>query len=161
MIEIYTDGGFSKVTSEGIGAYAFIIYKIDKDKKREKIISDAKWVKGSTNNKMELTAAIEAIKALENIQTDKTEIELYSDSMYLINGAKLWIDAWKKNNWKTIAGSDVKNQDLWMKIDKIKTKYPTLKWFWVKGHQNNACNIECDALVQEQIRKGKEELLNN
>ena len=78
--------------------------------------------------------------------------------MYFVRGMNEWLQKWKEKDWKSVTGNDIKNQDLWLKLDKFKSKFPKLRFTWVKGHDSNAYNIECDSLVQEKIRMAKAKL---
>jgi len=136
MITIYTDG--SCINNPGIGGWAAII--INKEKK--KIIKGT--VKNTTNNQMELTAPIEALKTISKIE----EIEIITDSKYVKMGITEWIQTWKKNGWKTADKKKVKNIELWIELEKL-TKNFKIKWSWVKGHSNNYFNNEVDKLARE------------
>lgn len=100
----------------------------------------------TTNNKMELTAAIKGLQELKFPCT----VELYTDSQYLINGIDQWIDGWKKRNWKTSDNKPVKNQELWVELDRLKAIH-TIKWNYVKGHASNKYNNRCDELATGAI----------
>lgn len=156
--EIYTDGGYTNIMSRGIGAWAFIILDVQK-KEKKKLVEKSDFKFDTSNNKMELQAGIEALKALETLNVDDDEeLELFSDSMYFVRGMNEWLQKWKEKDWKSVTGNDIKNQDLWLKLDKFKSKFPKLRFTWVKGHDSNAYNIECDSLVQEKIRMAKAKL---
>lgn len=163
MYKIYTDGGFCNTQSKGVGSWAYILMKYDeKSKKYAELAKDSGRVFDTTNNKMELEAVFQAIKALEKTDCNpkEDEVEIVSDSMYVVKGSTEWVDKWKEHEWKTLTGKDVKNQDLWMKILKIKATYLKLKFNWVKGHDNDEKNIECDAMCQAKIREGVAEVQN-
>ena len=100
----------------------------------------------TTNNQMEMMAAI---KALEYFQ-EKKSIELVTDSSYLKDGIEKWIHSWKKNGWKTSAKKQVKNQELWMKID-VLNNFHEVKWKWVKGHSGHRENEIADLLANKGI----------
>ena len=100
----------------------------------------------TTNNQMEMTAAI---KALEYFQ-EKKSIELVTDSSYLKDGIEKWIHGWKKNGWKTSAKKQVKNQELWMKID-VLNNFHEVQWKWVKGHSGHRENEIADLLANKGI----------
>ena len=100
----------------------------------------------TTNNQMEMMAAI---KALEYFQEKKT-IELVTDSNYLKDGIEKWIHGWKKNGWKTSAKKQVKNQELWMKID-VLNNFHEVQWKWVKGHSGHRENEIADLLANKGI----------
>ncbi len=109
-----------------------------------------KYLKGAeahtTNNRMELTAAIKALEALKR----SCEIELYTDSQYVRQGMTSWLDGWKKKGWKNSKKEPVKNADLWQELDEL-TKRHTVSWHWVKGHSNHPDNDKADALANEAI----------
>ena len=100
----------------------------------------------TTNNRMELTAAIEALKALRGRQ----EVVLHTDSRYLMDGIREWLPGWKKRGWKTAAKKPVKNQDLWQALDEVAEKHE-VRWRWVKGHSGHELNDEADALANRGI----------
>ena len=100
----------------------------------------------TTNNQMEMMAAI---KALEYFQ-EKKSIELVTDSSYLKDGIEKWIHGWKKNGWKTSAKKQVKNQELWMKID-VLNNFHEVQWKWVKGHSGHRENEIADLLANKGI----------
>lgn len=104
------------------------------------------YVAETTNNRMELTAAIESLRALKRA----CEIELYTDSKYVMQGIKEWIENWKKNNWKTAAKKDVKNVDLWQQLDKESRRHQ-IDWLWVKGHSGVHGNEMADQLANQAI----------
>jgi ribonuclease HI len=101
----------------------------------------------TTNNRMELTAAIEA---LSSINDSNTPVDLTSDSEYLRKGITEWIGNWKKRNWKTAAGKPVKNQDLWRQLDAIAGALD-VRWHWVKGHSGHRENEIADQLANLAI----------
>jgi ribonuclease HI len=111
---------------------------------------------------MELKAVLKGVEALAKTDCNpkEDELEIISDSMYVIKGSTEWVDKWKEHEWKTLTGKDVKNQDLWLKIIKIKETYLNLKFNWVKGHDSDKFNIECDAMCQAKIREGVAEVQN-
>lgn len=139
-IDIYTDGACSG--NPGPGGWGVLI-EID-----NKNIELSGGDKDTTNNRMELMAAI---KALEEIDKNY-EITLYTDSNYVKDGITSWISNWKKNNWKTASKKDVKNKELWMRLDEaIKDK--NISWVWVKGHAGNAGNEQADYLARSALEK--------
>lgn len=141
-ITIYTDGACSGNPGPG-GWGALLTYG-----KHEKEIFGGE--KETTNNRMELTAAI---KALEAIKT-KSEIDLYTDSTYVKDGITKWIHNWKNNGWKTAAKKPVKNDDLWQNLDKLIAKHD-VKWHWVKGHAGHEGNERADMLAVKGSEKYK------
>ena len=96
----------------------------------------------TTNNRMELTAAIKALNALKGRQN----VVLYTDSKYVMDGIQSWIDNWKARGWKTAAKKPVKNQDLWQALDEARSRH-VIDWRWVKGHDGNPGNEEADRLA--------------
>ena len=136
MITVYTDG--SCLSHPGIGGWAFVL------KSESKHLSHYGYEKETTNNRMELTAAI---KALEFLSKDSEPITIITDSNYLKNGINNWITNWKKNNWKTANKKDVKNIDLWKRLDLARSKHQ-VTWRWVKGHSGQEENERADALAR-------------
>jgi len=100
----------------------------------------------TTNNRMELMAAI---SALENLK-EPCEVELTTDSQYVRQGVMSWMDNWKKNGWRTIDKKPVKNQDLWQRLDAAASHH-TMLWHWVKGHSGHRENERCDELANQAI----------
>ena len=96
----------------------------------------------TTNNRMELTAAIEALNALRG----KRKVILHTDSKYVMDGITEWLPNWKRRGWKTAAKKPVKNQDLWQALDEARSHHD-IEWIWVKGHDGNPGNEEADALA--------------
>lgn len=101
----------------------------------------------TTNNRMELQAAIEALKAL----TGPAEVEFYTDSQYVRNGITEWLPNWKRRAWRTAGNKPVKNADLWRELDAARSAHK-ISWHWVKGHAGNPENERCDELANEEIR---------
>jgi ribonuclease HI len=104
----------------------------------------------TTNNRMELTAAIRALAALK----EPCEVEVVTDSEYVKNGVESWMANWKRNGWKTAAKKPVSNQDLWQELDLQLERHRT-RWSWTKGHADHADNNRCDELAREAALKGK------
>ena len=100
----------------------------------------------TTNNQMELTAAIEGLAALK----ERCSVELYTDSKYVMDGITQWIQNWKKNNWRTAAKKDVKNKELWKKLDQLISQHQ-VQWHWVKGHSGDTGNETADLLANKGI----------
>ena len=138
-VDIYTDGAC--LGNPGPGGWAFII-KYNSGKIKEFSGSE----KYTTKNKMELTAAIKAVKYLKK----KIIINLYTDSKYLKDGITIWIKKWKLNGWKTSNKKKVKNSDLW-KILEEGIKDHEINWVWVKGHNENIFNEKADVLAKKAI----------
>ena len=138
---IYTDGACSG--NPGPGGWGAILFY--EDNKKEICGNNP----NTTNNIMELTAVIEALKLLKV----ECEVELYSDSAYVVNAFdKGWIYNWKKNNWKTSGKDDVKNKELWEELDKLTQKHK-VKFIKVKGHSDNEFNNRCDYLATNAIKE--------
>tara|TARA_A100001391_G_C5060372_1_gene275881 strand:- start:830 stop:1279 length:450 start_codon:yes stop_codon:yes gene_type:complete len=98
----------------------------------------------TTNNQMELTAAIEALNALKR----PCAVEIHTDSQYVKNGIQGWLHGWKRNGWKTAAKKPVKNVELWQALDEA-TKRHTITWHWIKGHAGHDLNERADRLANE------------
>lgn len=137
-VEIYTDGACSGNPGPG-GWGVLLIYN-----NTEKELSG--FEPETTNNRMELRATIEALKAI----TRPVEIILYTDSTYVKDGITVWIKDWQKNNWKNSQKKPVKNADLWQELLK-QTKSHTIDWQWVRGHDGNPGNERADQLARAAI----------
>ena len=137
-IEIFTDGACSG--NPGPGGWGAVL----RFQGREKELSGGH--PETTNNQMELHAAIEALKALK----EPCSIELYTDSQYLRQGITLWIHNWKRNGWKTSDKKPVKNQALWEELDGL-VKMHAINWHWLKGHAGHPENERCDELARNEI----------
>ena len=141
MITIYTDGACSG--NPGIGGWGIVILEL----KKEPIFLNG-GNDNTTNNQMELTAAIQALKYFE----DREKITLFTDSQYVKNGIESWINNWKKNGWKTASKKPVKNKELWVELDLLIAKHNVI-WKWVKGHAGNLYNEKADLLARKYIEK--------
>tara|TARA_B100000700_G_scaffold193522_1_gene213075 strand:+ start:59 stop:505 length:447 start_codon:yes stop_codon:yes gene_type:complete len=142
-INIYTDGAC--VGNPGPGGWAAIIIK---NNKKKEIFGGEKL---TTNNRMELTAAIKALEYCfeqEKKQLSLKQIKIYTDSIYVKEGITVWIDKWEKNNWKTSEKKNVKNVDLWKKLREI-AKSNSIEWIWVKAHSDNPLNDQVDNLAKK------------
>ena len=137
---IYTDGACSG--NPGPGGWGVVIFD---EKKKQQNISGK--VKDTTNNRMELMAPIMALKKIKS----KSDVTIFTDSIYVKNGITEWIKKWKKNGWKNSNKKAVKNKDLWIKLDNLCQKN-TVQWKWVKGHSNNEYNNLADVLATEAIK---------
>ena len=100
----------------------------------------------TTNNQMELAAAIEGLTVL----TEPCSVKLFTDSKYVMDGITQWIQNWKKNNWRTAAKKDVKNKELWIELDKYESSHD-VRWHWVKGHSGHEQNEIADQLANKGI----------
>ena len=139
MIEVYTDG--SCLGNPGAGGWSFLILNDGK------LISKSGSVKNSTNNRMELTAAIKALEYLK----DENSLRINTDSNYLKNGINEWIFKWKKNNWLNSKKEPVKNKTLWIELDLL-TKNKDIYWNWVKAHNDDKFNNMVDSLAREAAK---------
>jgi ribonuclease HI len=101
----------------------------------------------TTNNRMELMAAIRALEAL----TKPCRVELHTDSRYVMDGISQWIAGWKARGWKTAAKSPVKNEDLWRRLDEARLRHD-VDWRWVKGHNGHELNERADALARKGLK---------
>jgi len=141
-VEIYTDGACRGNPGPG-GWGAVLMY----GEKRKEIFGGEE---NTTNNRMELMAAIQALSTL----TRECELTLYTDSQYVRKGITEWIDNWKKRGWKTAAKKPVKNADLWRLLDEQVVRH-SVNWVWVKGHAGN----EGNELADELANKGVDQIL--
>ena len=142
-IKIYTDGAC--VGNPGPGGWAAII--LIKNEKKELFGGE----KLTTNNRMELTAAIKALEycdSQEEKQRSLKQIKIYTDSIYVKEGITIWINNWEKNNWKTTDKKNVKNVDLWKKLKEL-VKINQIEWHWVKGHSDDPMNDLADKLAKK------------
>ncbi len=137
-VEIYTDGACRG--NPGPGGWGVVLIAAD----RRRTLHGGE--PETTNNRMELTAAIEALTALRGARA----VVLHTDSKYVMDGIREWLPNWKKREWKTSARKPVKNQDLWQALDEATTRHE-ITWKWVKGHDGNPGNEEADALANRGI----------
>ena len=135
-VTVYTDG--SCIGNPGPGGYAAILKR--GSKRHELAGGDPK----TTNNRMELLATITALNALK----DACEVDLYTDSKYVMDGISKWIFGWKKNGWKTADKKPVKNADLWVILDDLARQHH-VDWRWVKGHAGHPENERADQLASD------------
>jgi len=137
-VAIYTDGGASP--NPGPGGWAAILTSGDHEKELKGGEAE------TTNNRMELTAAIAALETLKR----PCRVDLHTDSQYLRDGITKYIGNWKRNGWRTADKKPVKNIDLWQRLDAA-LKPHQIRWHWVRGHAGHAMNERADALVGEAI----------
>jgi ribonuclease HI len=137
-VEIYTDGACRG--NPGPGGWGVLLISGT----RRKTLHGGE--PETTNNRMELTAAIEALNALQGSQA----VILHTDSRYVMDGIREWLPNWKKRGWKTAAKKPVKNQDLWQALDAAAARH-TVTWKWVRGHDGNPGNETADALANRGI----------
>jgi len=139
-VDIFTDGACRG--NPGPGGYGSIIRTQGKE---EEISGSAK---NTTNNVMELTAAVVALKKLK----EPCEVVLTSDSQYLVRGMTEWIKGWIKKGWVTAGKQPVKNKNIWIELDRL-SKLHKITWKWVRGHQGHIENERCDRLANMAIDK--------
>lgn len=138
QVELFTDGACKG--NPGPGGWGALLRYGNAEKKL--CGGDA----NTTNNRMELMAAIEGLKALK----ERCEVNLTTDSQYVRQGITQWMHGWKKNGWKTSARKPVKNEDLWRMLDEQVNRHQ-VKWFWVKGHSGHRENDIADELANQGI----------
>lgn len=140
-VVIYTDGGCDP--NPGVGGWGAVLLFGD----HRKELSGGE--RNSTNNRMELTAALEALTTL----TRRCQVEVHTDSEYLKKGITEWLPGWKRNGWRRKRGA-IKNLDLWQALDEVSAKHD-IEWRWVPGHAGVPENERCDDLASEAIRRIK------
>ena len=141
-VEIFTDGACKG--NPGPGGWGVVI----RSGSTERELSGGE--KMTTNNRMEMTAAIEGLNALKR----PCHVTLSTDSRYVMDGLTKWIHGWKKNGWKTAEREPVKNEELWRRLDAAAARHE-VTWRWLKGHAGHALNERCDVLAGEAIAKAK------
>jgi ribonuclease HI len=143
-LKIYTDGGCSG--NPGPGGWAYVIIS----QEEEIIAKEMGSQKETTNNRMELTAVIEALRAIKKQEAPTPNVTVYTDSQYVQKGISEWIQNWKRNSWRTSGKTPVKNKELWIELDSLAGEFH-ITWKWVKGHDGNKFNELCDRMTQESI----------
>jgi len=138
VVEIWTDGGCKG--NPGRGGWGAILKYKDKVKELKGGEPD------TTNNRMELMAAITALETLSR----PCEVVLHTDSQYVRNGVMSWMNNWKRNGWRTADKKPVKNEDLWRRLDEAQARHK-IDWRWVKGHAGNVMNERADVLANEAM----------
>lgn len=136
-VEIHSDGAC--LGNPGPGGWACLL----RHEKKERELAGGEIL--TTNNRMELMAAIQGLEALKS----PCNVSLYSDSQYVLNGIKQWMPNWIKRGWKNSAGEPVKNQDLWQRLQKAASIHH-VSWHWVKGHNGHPDNERVDVLARDQ-----------
>lgn len=144
-VDIYTDGACSGNPGPG-GWGALMLYKGE-----EKEISGGEF--DTTNNRMEMLAAIMALKALKR----SVPVRIHTDSKYLMDGITKWIQKWRANGWRTAARKPVKNADLWQELEALLEDHD-VEWAWVKGHAGHPENERADALANQGMALYKGEI---
>lgn len=143
MIVIYTDGGCSG--NPGPGGWAFVVSENGEIREYR-----SGGDQSTTNNKMELTAVINALEYAK--ANGERDVVILTDSQYVKNGITVWIHSWKKNGWRTSSKAPVKNVEYWVTLDKLNDEL-NVDWQWVKGHAGISGNEECDRLVRMETAK--------
>lgn len=141
-VVIHTDGACD--VNPGPGGWAAVV------RHGERVREISGGAPATTNNRMELQAAIEALRLLKRPCT----VELYTDSQYLRNGISEWLPGWKQRGWLTAARKPVKNADLWRELDALASQH-SISWRWLRGHSGHSDNERCDQLANEQVRRIK------
>jgi ribonuclease HI len=136
---LYTDGACSG--NPGPGGWAFILRHPVSGKELEQSGGE----RDTTNNRMELTAVIEGLRACKR----PSRVEIYSDSQYVLKGLREWMPQWKARGWRTADKKPVKNQELWLALDELKA-FHDLSFHWIKGHNEHPENERCDQLAVMQ-----------
>ena len=139
VIDIYTDGACKG--NPGPGGWGVVMLWGD----HKKTMSGGETE--TTNNRMELTAAIEGLEGL----TRGCAVDLHTDSQYLRNGVMSWINQWKRNGWRTADRKPVKNVDLWQRLDALSAQH-RVRWHWVRGHAGHDLNERADQLAREGLQ---------
>lgn len=139
-VEIYTDGACRG--NPGPGGWGVLM--LSNGRERELCGGEPE----TTNNRMELTAAIQGLAALKK----SCDVQLYTDSKYVQRGIIEWLDNWKRRGWKTVNRKPVKNMDLWQELDDLTGRH-NVSWHWVKGHAGNLGNECADQLANEGLEK--------
>jgi ribonuclease HI len=139
-VEIYTDGACRG--NPGPGGWAAVL----RSGEHQKILQGS--ASETTNNRMELTAAVQALQSLKR----PAHVVVYTDSKYLQQGISEWLPVWRARGWKTADKKPVKNLDLWQALAQATTGH-AIEWRWVRGHTGNACNEQVDRLANQAIDK--------
>ncbi len=149
-IEIYTDGACSP--NPGVGGWAAVLISPAHNHYRKEIFGAEPE---TTNNRMELLAAIKALQALKS----SCSVKLYTDSKYIQQAFnKGWLERWQKNGWLGVNRKPIANQDLWQELSQL-SQIHSVSWFWVKGHSDDKENDRCDSLAVQARQKLSEELI--
>ncbi len=138
VVEIYTDGACKG--NPGIGGWGALLRYGDHERE---IFGGEKF---TTNNRMELLAAIRALESLKR----SCKVHLHTDSQYLQKGISEWLDSWKVRNWRTASKKPVKNEDLWKRLDQL-TQQHEIEWCWVRGHSGHTDNERADQLANRGV----------
>jgi ribonuclease HI len=139
-VHLFTDGACSG--NPGPGGWAYILKHPASRSER----SDSGGEPQTTNNRMELTAVVEGLRAL----TTPSLVDVHSDSQYVLNGLHEWLENWKKRGWRTASKKPVKNEDLWRLLDDLKSTHD-LRYHWIRGHSGHPENEACDRMAVEAL----------
>lgn len=148
-IALYTDGGCRG--NPGPGAFAFVIQRHDGQVIGEGVEFDAM----TTNNRMELSGAISGlfeaknVLKLQNLDPLLTKIKVMTDSKYVVDGMKSWVEGWKQRGWKKADNKTPENLELWQDLDRVRQDFMQIEWMWVKGHAGHPQNEYCDRKANE------------
>ena len=142
QVVIYTDGACSG--NPGPGGWGAVM--LSGESRREICGGEP----GSTNNRMEMMAAIQALEALKK----PCKVDLHTDSTYVMKGISEWIHAWKRRGWRTADNKPVKNDDLWRRLDEARSRHD-VKWHWVKGHAGHELNERADELARQGLSEAR------
>lgn len=149
-IEAYSDGGC--IGNPGPGGWAYVLV-LDQGEK-----TGSGGNPDTTNNRMELTAVIQALKDINSYKPwRKSGVVFYTDSQYVHRGITQWIKRWEINGWRTSEKKPVKNVDLWRKLSEL-SEALEIEWRWVRGHSGNRLNELCDRLVKQEMRTVSDEI---
>lgn len=151
MIAVYSDGGCRG--NPGPGAFAYVVQDHD-----GKVIAEGVEFEGhTTNNKMELSGPIRSLSELKDVLPGMgkepllTRVKIITDSKYVVDGMKSWVEGWKARGWKKADGKAPENLDLWQELDQIRTSFLNVEWMWVKGHGGHPQNEYCDRKANEAM----------
>jgi len=140
VVHLFTDGACSG--NPGPGGWAYILRDPETGREKEMTGGDRE----TTNNRMEMLAVIEALRSLKR----RSRVELWSDSQYVINGLREWMDGWKKKGWKRSGKQPVLNLDLWQELDRLRDEHD-IHCHWVRGHNDHLENERVDRLAVAEI----------
>lgn len=155
-IKVYTDGGSrntgnykgGSVKPDDKAAWAFLIVC---ENGQTHYGTGGQY--GATNNQMEITAVLKALRDLYKMELQNEDITLISDSRYVLDSIGKWLSGWKKNNWRTSSKKEVKNKELWIQIDKALPFFPNINFEWTKGHAEDEGNNYVDDLLNQTMNK--------
>ena len=148
-MKLWTDGGCNNRSRTKYGGWAFVVEGEDGGVAHRLY----GWALGTTSNRMEMTAAIRALKyAQRKIGTGREDVVVYSDSRYLVDGMNGWVQNWRARGWITSSGGEVANRDLWEELTALDVRVGVL-WRWTRGHAGTPLNEEADRLCTRAMRR--------